>query len=100
MQKEKEWYNQAYSVSEEYRKEPEDSMYINVWDRAIELINNERIVDLGCGSGQFAKLLLNKGKRFVYGLDYSDEAISIAKKLNPEHKDKFVVNSPKQQQPY
>ena len=91
MQKEKEWYNQAYSVSEEYRKEPEDSMYINVWDRAIELINNERIVDLGCGSGQFAKLLLNKGKRFVYGLDYSDEAISIAKKLNPEHKDKFVV---------
>lgn len=93
MQKDQNWYNEAYAASKEYRKEPEDSIYINVWNRAIELINNERVVDLGCGSGQFAKLLLNKGKRFVYGVDYSNEAISIAKELNPEHSAKFVVKN-------
>ena len=91
MQKNQSWYNEAYAKSTEYRKEPEDSIYINVWNTAIELINNERVVDLGCGSGQFAKLLLKKEKRFVYGVDYSTEAISIAKGLNPEHSEKFVV---------
>ena len=91
MQKNQDWYNQAYAVSEEYKKEPEESMYINVWNKALSLINNERVVDLGCGSGQFAKLLLNKGKRFIYGVDYSSEAIQIAKKLNPDYSAKFVV---------
>jgi 2-polyprenyl-3-methyl-5-hydroxy-6-metoxy-1,4-benzoquinol methylase len=93
MQKDKNWYNEAYAKSTEYRKEPEDSIYIGVWNKALELINRERVVDLGCGSGQFAKLLIKKNKRFVYAVDYSNEAISIAKGLNPEYSDKFVVKN-------
>ena len=91
MEKDNKWYNEAYAVSEEYRKEPEDSMYYHVWEKAISLIKNERILDFGCGSGQFAKMLLKNEKRFVKGYDFSNEAIIIAQRLNQQHRDKFVV---------
>lgn len=91
MEQNNKWYDEAYKASKEYKKEPENSIYKNVWDKAISLIKNERIVDFGCGSGQFAKLLLLNGKRFVYGIDFSNEAIKIAQTLNPEHKRMFVV---------
>ena len=85
------WYNEAYAKSTEYRKEPEDSIYIEVWNKAISLIKNERILDFGCGPGQFAKLLLKNGKRFVKGYDFSNEAIILAQRANPQHKRLFVV---------
>jgi 2-polyprenyl-3-methyl-5-hydroxy-6-metoxy-1,4-benzoquinol methylase len=91
MEKDSLWYDEAYNQSAEYRKEPEDSIYYHVWKGAIKLIKNERIVDFGCGPGQFAKLLLKKGKRFVYGVDFSSSAISLAAKSNPEHSAKFRV---------
>jgi len=89
MEKSNNWYDNAYNKSEEYRKEPEDSIYYHIWKAAISLIKNERIVDFGCGPGQFAKLLIKKGKRFVYGVDFSSSAISLAKSFNPEFKDQF-----------
>lgn len=85
------WYDESYRVSQEYRKEPEDSRYYPVWDKALSMINGERVIDFGCGSGQFAKLLLKNNKDFICGIDFSGEAISIAQRLNPEHKQKFVV---------
>lgn len=91
MEQEKEWYNKAYDNSEEYRKEPEDSIYYHIWKKALSLINNERIVDFGCGPGQFAKLLIKNGKRFVYGVDFSSSAIGLARTTNPEYKDQFRV---------
>jgi len=80
------WYDEAYKVSLEYKKEPEDSRYYPVWNKALSLINDERVVDFGCGSGQFGKLLLKNGKNFVGGIDFSVEAISIARRLNPNGK--------------
>ena len=85
------WYDEAYKVSPEYRKEPEDSRYYPIWDKALSLIKDEWVIDIGCGSGQFAKLLLNNGKCFLFGIDFSGEAILIAQKLNPEYKQKFIV---------
>ena len=80
------WYDEAYKVSQEYRKEPEDSRYYPIWDKALSLINGEKVIDFGCGSGQFAKLLLNHGKNFICGIDFSGEAITIARRLNPTGK--------------
>lgn len=91
MEQTNKWYDEAYRVSQEYKKEPEDSRYYPVWDKALSLINGERVIDFGCGSGQFAKLLLNNGKCFMCGIDFSGFAISIAYTLNPEHKQKFIV---------
>lgn len=91
MEQDHKWYNEAYKASVEYRKEPEDSMYIEVWNKALSLIKNERILDFGCGPGQFAKLLLKNGKRFVKGYDFSNEAIILAQRANPQHKRSFIV---------
>src|SRR3989304_2872934 len=91
MEQQVKWYDDAYKVSLEYQKEPEDSRYYPIWNKALSLINDERIIDLGCGSGQFAKLLLNHGKDFICGIDFSREAISMAQELNPGYKQKFIV---------
>lgn len=91
MEQSAKWYNEVYKISQEYRKEPKDSRYYPIWNKALSLINNERIVDLGCGSGQFAKLLLKNHKKFIYGIDFSIEAISIARELNPKNKLQFFV---------
>jgi len=91
MEQQVKWYDEAYKVSLEYKKEPEDSRYYPVWDKALSLIQDEWVIDIGCGSGQFAKMLLNNDKCFLLGIDFSSEAISIAQRLNPKYKQNFVV---------
>ena len=92
MEQKANWYDEVYKTKTEYFKEPEESIYINVWQKAISLINYERILDFGCGPGQFAKLALKLKKRYILGMDFSKEAISIAKKLNNENQGKFAVS--------
>ena len=47
------------------------------------------VLDAGCGSGYFSNMFLKYGCQ-VYSLDYSQEAIEIAKKLTRE-KAKYLV---------
>lgn len=52
----------------------------------LELLDNvkgKKILDFGCGTGIYAKLLTKKGAK-VKGFDISPEMISIAKKENPK----------------
>jgi len=52
----------------------------------LELLGNvkgKKILDWGCGSGIYAKLLTKKGAK-VKGFDISEEMIKIAKKDNPK----------------
>ncbi len=93
MEQQVKWYDEAYRVSVEYKKEPDNCRYYPIWNKAVSLIKDEGVIDFGCGPGQFAKLLLNNGKCFVYGVDFSGEAISMAQKSNPEHKQKFVIGN-------
>lgn len=87
-----EYYNDVYSQSEEYRKEPAHSKFINVWMDILKMIRSEEsVIEIGCGSGQLAKLLIENGKKYAFGFDYSLEAIRIAKELNPNNSDLFLV---------
>ena len=89
---EREYYNQVYIDSVEYKKHPSESKYLKIWNRIVELINSDEwIFEIGCGPGQLAKLLIDNGKNYSYGWDYSEVAIDMARKNNPEHGDKFVV---------
>ena len=52
----------------------------------LELLGNvkgKKILDFGCGSGIYAKLLTKKGAK-VKGFDISDNMIKIAKEMNPK----------------
>ena len=88
-----EYYNRVYASSEEYRKNPLDSRYINIWKDILRLTDesNETIIEIGCGSGQLARLLLDNGRNYIAGFDYSENAIKIAKDLNTQYSNLFSV---------
>jgi 2-polyprenyl-3-methyl-5-hydroxy-6-metoxy-1,4-benzoquinol methylase len=90
----KDFYNQIYKTggsNKEYFKEPEDSIYYLIWKDILNKLNNtEKILDLGCGVGQFAKLLIKNGKKYLFGIDFSEEAILQAKKNNIGDESAFI----------
>ena len=49
-----------------------------------------RICEIGCGSGQFANMLFDKGFSNYIGVDFSDQAIRMAQEANPANADRFV----------
>jgi SAM-dependent methyltransferase len=87
--------NGGYSVC------PEKSEYIVGWEKILSwLPPSEKVADFGCGVGQFAKLLINKGKSFSYGVDYSKVAIQFAKENNPGNENLFFVGDLESSQPF
>lgn len=86
------YYNGVYSESTEYRKHPSKSRYYYIWQDILILTNiSEDIIEIGCGSGQLGKLLIDNGRNYRSGFDYSEEAIKIAKKLNIKNESLFFV---------
>lgn len=80
----KKFYNSAYEIGEENvfsffdpvtkRKISEDySFVLNLLDWS-----GKQVIDVGCGSGGFSRLISQSGALSVHGIDYSDEAIKLA----------------------
>lgn len=89
MEQNKEWYDNIYQWNRDNKGEatlkPQKSMYIDIWTRAIHVLNNnDFIADFGCGAGQFAELLIQSDKNFIYGVDFSSTAVNMAKERLPE----------------
>jgi len=49
----------------------------------------KRVLDVGCGTGNFANEVSKKGAKYVLGIDYAEEAIKIAEKNNKKKNLKF-----------
>ena len=80
------YYDQYYINSEEYKKDWKESVYVNLWLAIVSLLpvdKETKILDAGCGSGQFASMLYDLGYKNVTGVDFSKEAINIAKTKSP-----------------
>jgi 2-polyprenyl-3-methyl-5-hydroxy-6-metoxy-1,4-benzoquinol methylase len=85
MTKEKgpEYYNSLYQSSEKYLQNYKDSRYYVLWTQVITFVRqftNPNILEIGCGAGQFAHYLYDQGFRQYHGVDFSLEAIEVAKK--------------------
>lgn len=84
-----EYYDGIYTVSEEYRKPYYESKYYFMWcvlvDR-MRLNGSEVVLDVGCGPGQFACLLKERGVKDYVGLDFSAVTVSLALQACPEYK--------------
>ncbi len=80
------WYDDIYQSHPEYRKHYTQCRYYPLWsvvaDRLIRS-GAKRILDLGCGPGQFALLLADQGITQYCGLDFSDTALRAARALCP-----------------
>ncbi len=77
-----EYYDEMYAGSSEYAKPFWQSRYYFLWtvicDR-LKQAGNTRVLEIGCGSGQFSELLHQNGWKDYLGLDISSEAIRQAR---------------------
>lgn len=76
------WYDSAYAQSEEYKKPFFQSSYYFLWTVIVDRLRRRgvsSVLDLGCGTGQFAQLLSHTGFTKYRGLDFSNEAINLAR---------------------
>ncbi len=81
------YYDDIYRESRRYSKAGDDSVYSILWDEVVSRIKQgcyARILDIGCGPGQFAEYLLRQCPSIEYtGVDFSGVAVEIAKKRCP-----------------
>jgi len=79
-----EFYNGVYSTHTHYWEAPKESPFYEVWQRVLNrhLTLGWRILDVGCGPGQFAQLCLARGYEYV-GVDFSPKALALAEKRVP-----------------
>lgn len=86
MEQNSKFYDEIYEKGGhkmQYFKSPEKSIYYPIWEKISNLIyENEKIIDLGCGVGQLAELLIKEGKTYLLGIDFSEIAINKAKEKN------------------
>ncbi|PKM50829.1 MAG: hypothetical protein CVV02_10065 [Firmicutes bacterium HGW-Firmicutes-7] len=79
-----------------YFKHYSETLYIDIWYKAasiIKRISNPMIIDIGCGPGQFANLLFDFGIINYKGIDYSAEAIKLAKLRNDKYNERFYLDN-------
>lgn len=61
-----------------------DSPYRELVERALALVPVSRVVELGCGTGRFARALLERGVTSYIGLDFAPGHIAEAQRYAPE----------------
>lgn len=91
-------YDSAYrggGAANTYRAHYTKSFYYPSWKRALSyfylLDRKTEILEIGCGVGQFANMLFDAGFSRYTGLDFSSEAIKLAKETNPAFSERFLV---------
>jgi 2-polyprenyl-3-methyl-5-hydroxy-6-metoxy-1,4-benzoquinol methylase len=81
-EKSPEWYDKSFDAANHWRSHYTESNYHFLWtviaDRIITL-EIDSILDVGCGPGQFASLLRDKGIKKYLGFDFSHKRIAQAK---------------------
>jgi protein-L-isoaspartate O-methyltransferase len=81
-----EWYDEMYRLNRDvYDMAPDDSPYHRAWQEIVERIPADAaVLEVGCGSGQLAQLLFERGLRDYTGFDFSAEAIELARARVPQ----------------
>lgn len=89
------FYNEVYEkggYQKEYFKQPENCVYYKLWIKVIKMLDdNDRVIDFGCGPGQFANLAIRRRVNIVKAIDFSEVAIDMAKKNNPGYEYLFQL---------
>lgn len=86
-----EFYDEVYSNERRYTEDYTNLPYYPIFQVALGMIRdveNPKILELGCGTGQFAKMLWDNDIRDYLGIDFSEKAVEIARKFSPQ---KFEV---------
>ena len=86
------FYDTMYAGTPDYHQRYEQSFYYFLWSVIVDRIRAagiKRVLEIGCGPGQLAAYLLDQGIEGYVGLDFSPQAIEMARKHAP--RGQFVV---------
>jgi len=86
------WYDLAFSRTVEAHKHYTESEHYFLWSIIAYLMDRDEVqsvLDVGCGSGQFAGLLRDRGIRDYCGVDFSPKRVDWARASCPDLR--FVV---------
>jgi 2-polyprenyl-3-methyl-5-hydroxy-6-metoxy-1,4-benzoquinol methylase len=76
------FYDNAFLL-EKYQCRYNKSVYFPMWQKIVkEYLPKGKILELGCGTGQFAHYLRDEGHKDYYGVDFSPVAIETARKFS------------------
>lgn len=82
------YYNDAYLRANEYKKHYSNFTFLPLIKNTEIILSknfnnkNVKILDIGCGPGHLANYLEDKGYLDYTGIDFSSQAISMAKKIS------------------
>jgi len=77
----------AFSTIKEYHAPYQESPYYFLWTVIVDRLRRDgvrSVLEVGCGSGQLAAFLLDKGIEHYTGFDFSAKAIELAETIAPE----------------
>lgn len=87
-------YNAGYAVNKAYFKHYSDCQYYKCWRIILEkkklITAQDRVLDLGCGPGQFAEYVKDIGTKSYTGVDFSSVAVEQATKRLAESNFNFI----------
>jgi len=81
------FYDRIFLEHDNYKQHYTSSGYYSLWTIIADRISKsgaKSVLDIGCGSGQFALLLRDKGIRNYIGIDFSPERVKHAKSNCPD----------------
>ncbi len=82
-----EFYDKVYAEEEKYSTHYRDLKTFPVFQVALSMvrdIENPKILEVGCGTGQFAQMLWDNGILCYKGVDFSEVAVGIAHGKSPQ----------------
>lgn len=81
-EQDKDYYNLIYMKAYHYslNVSADDTIYRDLYNKVRDLLTfDENILELGCGTGQFAKKLIDEEFKYIAGIDFSEEATSLSR---------------------
>lgn len=82
-----EYYDKIFTSVDDYRAPYRDSRYYVLWTQVLAFlrrVESPKILEIGCGPGQFAHYLYDEGFRDYRGFDFSPEAVRRAGEVCPQ----------------
>lgn len=86
-EKDSEWYDRNFLLTDQYRVHYTKSRYYFLWSIIADRILSagiSSILEVGCGPGQFARLLHDRGFKSYTGFDFSPKRIEHARMNCPD----------------
>jgi SAM-dependent methyltransferase len=87
MEKGSKWYDASFEKSDHWRRHYSETNYYFLWSVIVDRMIRtgvESILEIGCGTGQLACLIRDKGISRYHGFDFSPKRIEQAKRVCPE----------------